>query len=205
MARATLVDLAQPVQRGDRHEGQQAPRDSPGAEERGHPNRLCGDALGGGRITSGSEAAISLSKDATSIPTGGSRPYHASRYRARIRRLARPIIPRRQFPPFPALSARRYWQPAFGFRERPPICYRPRRGDDGMMTSKNSLIIAPVILLLSAPALAQQPDARRGLALAREHCAPCHAIDNTSESPRAAAPPFASCVSSTLFQTCSDP
>ena len=59
-----------------------------------------------------------------------------------------------------------------------------------MMTSKNSLIIAPVILLLSAPALAQQPDARRGLALAREHCAPCHAIDNTSESPRAAAPPF---------------
>ena len=71
-----------------------------------------------------------------------------------------------------------------------PICYRPRRGDDGMMTSKNSLIIAPVILLLSVPALAQQPDARRGSALAREHCAPCHAIDNTSESPRAAAPPF---------------
>ena len=72
----------------------------------------------------------------------------------------------------------------------PPICYRPRRGDDGMMTSKNSLIIAPVILLLSASALAQQPDARRGFALAREHCSPCHAIDNTSESPRAAAPPF---------------
>jgi len=55
---------------------------------------------------------------------------------------------------------------------------------------KNSLIIVPVILLLSVPALAQQPDARRGSALAREHCAPCHAIDNTSESPRAAAPPF---------------
>jgi cytochrome c len=63
-----------------------------------------------------------------------------------------------------------------------------RRGDDCMI--KNSLIIAPVILLLSVPALAQQPDARRGSALAREHCAPCHAIDNTSESPRAAAPPF---------------
>jgi len=71
-----------------------------------------------------------------------------------------------------------------------PLCYRPRRGDDCMMTSTKSLIIAPVILLLSVPALAQQPDARRGSALAREHCAPCHAIDNTSESPRAAAPPF---------------
>jgi mono/diheme cytochrome c family protein len=85
----------------------------------------------------------------------------------------------------PPLLATSIWLPG-----TPPICYRPRRGDDGMMTSKNSLIIAPVILLLSAPALAQQPDARRGLALAREHCAPCHAIDNTSESPRAAAPPF---------------
>jgi cytochrome c553 len=146
--------------------------------------------LGGGRITSGSEAAISLSKAATSIPTGGSRPYHASRYRARIRRLARPIIPRRQFPAFPGLIGPPLLATSIWLPGTPPICYRPRRGDDGMMTSKNSLIIAPVILLLSAPALAQQPDARRGLALAREHCAPCHAIDNTSESPRAAAPPF---------------
>ena len=32
-----------------------------------------------------------------------------------------------------------------------------------MMTSKKSLIIAPVILLLSVPALAQQPDAGVGL------------------------------------------
>ena len=58
-----------------------------------------------------------------------------------------------------------------------------------MMTSKNSRIIAPVIILLSGPALAQ-PDARRGFSLAREHCAQCHAIDNASESPLAAAPPF---------------
>jgi cytochrome c len=57
------------------------------------------------------------------------------------------------------------------------------------MTSKISRIIAPVILLLSGPALAQ-PDARRGFSLARAHCAQCHAIDNTSESPLAAAPPF---------------
>jgi cytochrome c len=71
----------------------------------------------------------------------------------------------------------------------PAVCYRPRLGDDGMMTSKISRIIAPVILLLSGPALAQ-PDARRGLSLAREHCAQCHAIDNTSESPLASAPPF---------------
>ncbi|MGZ5148089.1 MAG: c-type cytochrome [Burkholderiales bacterium] len=70
----------------------------------------------------------------------------------------------------------------------PSICYRPRLGG-GMMTSKNSRIIAPVIILLSGPALAQ-PDARRGFSLAREHCAQCHAIDNASESPLAAAPPF---------------
>jgi hypothetical protein len=50
-----------------------------------------------------------------------------------------------------------------------------------MMMSKISRIIAPVILLLSGPALAQ-PDARRGLSLARENCEQCHAIDNTSES-----------------------
>jgi cytochrome c len=81
------------------------------------------------------------------------------------------------------LPAAHVWLPG-----TPPICYRLRRGDDCMI--KNSLIIVPVILLLSVPALAQQPDARRGSALAREHCAPCHAIDNTSESPRAAAPPF---------------
>jgi cytochrome c len=58
-----------------------------------------------------------------------------------------------------------------------------------MMTSKISRIIVPVILLFGGPALAQ-PDARRGLSLAREHCAQCHAIDNARESPRAAAPPF---------------
>jgi len=58
-----------------------------------------------------------------------------------------------------------------------------------MMTSKISRIIAPGILLFSGPALAEA-DARRGLSLAREYCAQCHAIDNTSESPLAAAPPF---------------
>jgi cytochrome c len=60
-----------------------------------------------------------------------------------------------------------------------------------MMTSKPKIsrIIAPVILLLSGPALAQ-PDVRRGLSLARAHCAQCHAIDSTSDSPLAAAPPF---------------
>jgi mono/diheme cytochrome c family protein len=62
-------------------------------------------------------------------------------------------------------------------------------GDDGMITSKFSGIIALAILLLSAPALAQ-PDTRRGFSLARENCAQCHAIDNASESPLATAPPF---------------
>ena len=58
-----------------------------------------------------------------------------------------------------------------------------------MMTSKIARIIAPAILLFSGLALAQ-PDARRGLSLAREHCAQCHAIDDARESPLAAAPPF---------------
>lgn len=39
-------------------------------------------------------------------------------------------------------------------------------------------------------ALDAQPDVRRGLSLAREHCAQCHAIDDASESPVAAAPAF---------------
>ena len=59
------------------------------------------------------------------------------------------------------------------------------------MTSnyKISQIIASLLLLLSEPALAQ-PDVRRGLSLAREHWAQCHAIDDASESPVAAAPAF---------------
>ena len=57
------------------------------------------------------------------------------------------------------------------------------------LTSKYSQFIAPVLLLLGAPVLAQ-PDTRRGISLAREHCAQCHAIDNASESPLATAPPF---------------
>src|SRR4029434_958733 len=66
---------------------------------------------------------------------------------------------------------------------------RARLCGDGRMRTKISRIIAPVILLFSGPALAQ-PDTRRGLSLAREHCAQCHAIDNASESPLAAGPPF---------------
>jgi mono/diheme cytochrome c family protein len=55
--------------------------------------------------------------------------------------------------------------------------------------SKYSRISTVLILLVSAPALAQ-PDTRRGFSLAREHCAQCHAIDNASESPLGTAPPF---------------
>ena len=73
-----------------------------------------------------------------------------------------------------------------------------------MMTSKIARIIAPAILLFSGLALAQ-PDARRGLSLAREHCAQCHAIDDAKESPLAAAPPFRDLHLKYLFQTCSDP
>jgi len=94
----------------------------------------------------------------------------------------------------PNLSNSRVWSQPFGACLRTTTVWRRRKnlhalGDDGMMTSKISRIIAPVILLFSGPALAQ-PDTRRGLSLAREHCAQCHAIDNASESPLAAAPPF---------------
>jgi hypothetical protein len=63
----------------------------------------------------------------------------------------------------------------------PAVCCRPHLGDNAMMTSNISRIIAPVILLL---------DARRGLSLAHQHRAKCHAIDNAGESPLADAPPF---------------
>lgn len=43
--------------------------------------------------------------------------------------------------------------------------------------------------LLAAPAIAA-PDAARGLALARSHCAGCHAVGPTGGSPRPPAPPF---------------
>ena len=45
-------------------------------------------------------------------------------------------------------------------------------------------------LLLAAPALAASKAEQRGKALARAHCARCHAIDRVSESPLRIAPPF---------------
>jgi hypothetical protein len=74
-------------------------------------------------------------------------------------------------------------QPACGFRGTLPSAILHAFGDDGMMTSNISRIIVPVILLFGGPALAQ-PDTRRGLSLAREHCAQCHAIDNAPETAR---------------------
>jgi len=48
-------------------------------------------------------------------------------------------------------------------------------------------------LTLATGAMAQQglePDAQRGLTIARTYCMRCHAIDNVSPSPLAIAPPF---------------
>jgi mono/diheme cytochrome c family protein len=47
-----------------------------------------------------------------------------------------------------------------------------------------------IVLALLSPALAQTPRVQRGLAFVRTNCAQCHAIDRTSPSPMAIAPPF---------------
>ena len=50
-------------------------------------------------------------------------------------------------------------------------------------------IVAGMILLFgSTSAFAQSPSERRGAIFVRAHCAQCHAVDKTSESPRANAP-----------------
>jgi len=55
----------------------------------------------------------------------------------------------------------------------------------------NAKILGSVVLLLTAvptPALTQQPDG--GMALAEEHCATCHAIRPSGESPNRSALPL---------------
>jgi mono/diheme cytochrome c family protein len=52
-----------------------------------------------------------------------------------------------------------------------------------------SLCHALVALALTTPVLAASPE-QRGKAYARSHCARCHAIDRTGQSPFQAAPPF---------------
>jgi cytochrome c len=51
------------------------------------------------------------------------------------------------------------------------------------------LLLLLLLLLCLAPAQAESP-LRHGRALARELCAPCHAIGRHGESPRAGAPPL---------------
>jgi cytochrome c len=47
-----------------------------------------------------------------------------------------------------------------------------------------------VALILAGPALAASSAGQRGRAYARAHCAQCHAIGSSSESPFKPAPPF---------------
>jgi mono/diheme cytochrome c family protein len=51
-------------------------------------------------------------------------------------------------------------------------------------------LVAAGLSLVTAPALAQQPDPRLGRALAQQNCGACHAVGRTGRSPYAAAPPF---------------
>ena len=47
-----------------------------------------------------------------------------------------------------------------------------------------------IMLMLAAPALAASTPEQRGRAFARAHCARCHAIGPSGESPFKPAPPF---------------
>ena len=53
-----------------------------------------------------------------------------------------------------------------------------------------SLCQALMALVLMTPVLAASPAVQRGKAYARFHCARCHAIERTGESPFSPAPPF---------------
>ena len=53
-----------------------------------------------------------------------------------------------------------------------------------------SLCQARMALVLMTPVLAASPAEQRGKAYARLHCARCHAIERTGESPFSPAPPF---------------
>jgi mono/diheme cytochrome c family protein len=46
------------------------------------------------------------------------------------------------------------------------------------------------LVLMTTPVLAASPAEQRGRAYAKSHCARCHAIDRTGQSPLGAAPPF---------------
>jgi cytochrome c len=53
------------------------------------------------------------------------------------------------------------------------------------------VVLCAIVWCASNPAHAQQsPAAQRGLTFVRVHCAQCHAIDRSSESPLLIAPPF---------------
>jgi cytochrome c len=58
------------------------------------------------------------------------------------------------------------------------------------MMLRLSLCQALMALVLMTPVLAASPAEQRGKAYARSHCARCHAIERTGESPFSPAPPF---------------
>jgi mono/diheme cytochrome c family protein len=58
------------------------------------------------------------------------------------------------------------------------------------MMLRLSLRCALISLTLTTPALAAPTAAQRGQAYARSHCARCHAIGRTGQSPFRPAPPF---------------
>jgi cytochrome c len=53
-----------------------------------------------------------------------------------------------------------------------------------------AIVSLAATLALGSPALGQSLPRERGQAIAQKHCARCHAIDDSSDSPMGLAPPF---------------
>jgi cytochrome c len=58
------------------------------------------------------------------------------------------------------------------------------------MPSRTTVLVLLLLLPFAEPALALDGPAQRGLVFARTHCARCHAVGRTGESPLPIAPPF---------------
>ena len=59
-----------------------------------------------------------------------------------------------------------------------------------MVMERKWAVVALLAAAFASPAFGQSSLPERGQAIAQKHCARCHAIDDTSDSPMGLAPPF---------------
>ena len=60
----------------------------------------------------------------------------------------------------------------------------------GMARKSAVVAVLAVAMAFASPVFGQSSLGERGQAIAQRHCARCHAIDDTSDSPMGLAPPF---------------